>query len=86
MLKQQKTIKSFTVVGRKIISQYLFFLVAFLIEKEYNMDMNLLKSKKLNQLQLSEERNDFSTSLLLKNTLRISIPAALETFLVGLME
>ena len=45
--------------------------------------MNILKSKKL-------EMNDHNyelpkTSILLKNVLRISIPAALETFLIGII-
>ena len=47
--------------------------------------MNILKSKKLSQLEGNVGKESFKTSFLLKSTLRISIPAALETFLVGLM-
>ncbi len=42
--------------------------------------MNILKSKKLSQLEGNVGKESFKTSFLLKSTLRISIPAALEHF------
>ncbi|MFA5543875.1 MAG: MATE family efflux transporter [Bacilli bacterium] len=63
---------------RKII--FVFILDLFKLEV-YNVDMNILKSKRIDYSNATLPK----TSKLFSNALRISLPAAMETFFIGLI-